>query len=643
MPTIYWYQDLSCRSECNFPYNLVIHNSVEQCLKPCPRSEYFYDLEKECHASCEPPYTRQTINTIKVCHIDAATLALETSKIKKTAEVMQTFGKASSAVIKATSMPQVTTPRTGLLVQLSAMIQYYRYMRINYPWKVQALFQANDASLISLNIDFSIPNKVEGKFDNYPLPDVFEKYHLDSNFINNMWDLINTILLVLLGIPVLLFMRKALKRSLKLHHVLTKILQIFRWNLLLAIISTGSGEIIFYASLQIRSTPLDSAVSFVSFFVSLIMIFWVLVLLVICLQILRGFHRQARKTTPATSENQDWLDKWKGYEMLYEEIEGKSLFSLAYMAIYIMRAILFFAIIANFYDYPLAQSISITVINFLIFIYLLFCKPLKDLWISVQLLLSEILGNIFTICVLTLAILDRAEIDSQDSRVAIGNVIVVVMLMFYILGLGFLIIKAVLFSIETYKTWKEMRARGIKNPLKMIQILIFGETTTKAHPEDTALELSHNSSSIALQQSYIQKFENDKKDYCDNKITEKDSSMIKDSSSMISDTPLDLSSAPIHPVDPVEIKVTGSNVRGSQIQNHEPEIEVFKIFRPEQKITQKERKSQEKLPKKINPDDSISEVVLSTTPEPSSQPSGNFIQSWGNLKARLKRFNLEKK
>lgn len=303
------------------------------------------------------------------------------------------------------------------------------------------------------------------------------------------------------------------------------------------------------------------------------------------------------------------------------------------MAIYVIRAIFFFAIVANFYDYPFAQSIVITVINILVFIYLLFCKPLKDIWTAVQLLLSEILGNILTICVLTLAILDRAEIEARDSRVAIGNAIIVTMLIFYILGMTFLIIKGVLFGIGAYKTWKEMRARSVKNPLKMIQILLFGETT-KTHPEEITLDLSQNLSSIALQKSYLQKLENDPKTFCDNEVNEKNSSMV-------SDILLDLSSSPIHPVNPAGANFIGPDAQDAKIKNNEFEIEVFRINRPERKITQTERKSEENLPnKRINSDENTPPVVLSTTPEPILQPSANFIQSWGNLKARLKRFKL---
>ena len=613
MPNIYWYQDFSCRSECNFPYNLIFHNSVSQCLKPCSKpSEWFYDLEKECHTPCNPPYIKKIINTIKVCHITRSALTSETSKIKSTVELIETLGKITSGMIKAASIPQLSTPRSALLIQLSSLIQYIRYMRINYPWKVQLLFQENDASLITLSFDFSIPNKIQDKFDNYPLPDVFEKYELDSNFINNMWDLINTVLLVILSIFALLLLNKTLKKSPKISHITTRILQSLRWNIPIAMISGGAGEIVFYSSLQIRNTPLDSTISIVSFFISLIMIFWVIVILIICLKLLRGFHLQRQKIAPtSSSETPDWLHKWQGYEILYEEIEEKYLFSLAYMVIYMIRAILFFIILANFYDYPLAQSILINVMNGLIFGYLLYYKPLKDIWNTIQLFINEILGNILTICVLILAIMDKAEIEARYSRETIGNVMIIIMIIFYILGVVFLVIEGILFLIEAYKTWKELRARGIKNPLKLIERLLFGEE--KITPKETALELSKSSS--RLNTSTIFPIANSQ-DYLHTQRR----------SSIVYERPLDSSSRFLSPENPIETQRLESEIPNAKTQNLELEIDPFQA--PNMITTEREIESPPV-------DDDIPGFFL----RESYQPNVDFIQNWGNLKARMKRFN----
>jgi len=629
MPNIYWYQDLSCRSECNFPYFLVYRDSVDQCLKPCSKpSEYFYDLEKECHDTCNPPYIRQIINTIKVCHIDASTLASETNKIKSTTQVIETIGKVTSTIIKAASIPQLSTPRSALLIQLSAFMQYIRYMRINYPWRVQLLFQSNGADLISLSFDFSIPNKIQNKFDNYPLPDVFEKYSLDSNFINNMWDLMTSALLVILGIFVLLLLKKTIKNHPKVNHILTRVLQSLRWNIPIAMISGGAGEIVFYASLQTRNTPLDSVISIISLLISPLMISWIIVILVICFKILRGFHLQKQKIIPIpSSETPDWLHKWKGYEILYEEIEEKWLFSLAYMVVYVIRAILFFAIIANLYDYPLAQSILINVINLFIFIYLLCYKSLKDMWNTIQLFINEILGNIITICVLVLAIMDKAEIEARYSRATIGNVIIVTMMIFYVLGVVFLVIEGILFLIEVYQTWKEIRARGIKNPFKMIQILLFGEA--KTHPEQITLELSQNSSRVdtspvRFNRNYLQKSYN-------NQNIDRGSEIKGRGSSLVSEVPSDSSRFffPIRHVNP-----TGPQITESDIQNTKSGIETSRVNEPVRRMEQSQIE-----PNKTKSDNNASGLVLSTTTEPILLTNLDFIKSWGNLKSRMKRFN----
>ena len=507
-------------------------------------------------------------------------------------------------------------------------------MRINYPWRLQLLFQSTGSDLISLSIDFSIPNNIQDEFDNYPLPDVFEKYSLDSNFINNMWDLMNSALLVIFGILALLLLKPMFKKNFKVNRIILRILQSLKWNIPIAMISGGAGEIIFYSSLQIQNTPLDSTISIVSFFISLFMIFWVLVILALCIKILRGFHLQRRKIRPSSPPRaKEWLEKWKGYEILYEEIEEKSLFSLAYMVIYVIRTILFFAIIANLYEYPLAQSILINIINILIFLYLLYYKPLKDIWNTIQLFINEILGDVITICVLALAIMDRAEIEARYSRATIGNVIIAIMITFYVLGVVFLVIEGILFCIEAYKIWKEMRARGIKSPLEMIQIWLFGEA--KTHPEEIALELSQNSnrmdtSSILTQRNYLQKLENNHK--TDPMVETKEKT-----SKIISDVPLDSSSRfsfPIRSINPVRNEITESD-----LQNSEFEIETSRVNMPMGRATHSQIELNENQSQQRIQDGSTSGLFLSTSFEPTLQPNVDFIRNWGNLKARMKRFN----
>jgi len=488
-------------------------------------------------------------------------------------------------------------------------------------------FESNGPDLISLNINTNIPNKIEDKLDNYPLPYAFERYSLDSNFINNMWNLLTTVSLILFGIFILLLLKPVFKKNFKATHLITRLLQSLKWNIPIAMVCGVSGEIIFYASLYIRNTPLGSAISIISFLISLLMIFCIVIILCINMKILRGFRLQKQRIAPSpyatqTSETPDWLEKWKGYEILYEEIEEKSLFSLSYMVIYMIRGILSFTILANLYDYPLTQSILINILNILIFIYLLSYKPLKDLWSTVQLIVNEILGNILTLCALALAIMDRAEIEARHSRVTIGNVIIITMIIFYVLGLVFLVIEGILFLIEAYKTWKEMRARGIKNPLKMISIVLFGEE--KTHSEELTEKSSRvETTTIQTQRDYIKKSD-------DKEIKEKNSRKI-------SDTPLDSSSGYFLPI--CRSNPTGIQLSESDIQNTEFEMEISRVSRPIGRNNQSQLEHHETLHNGMNSDENTtSGIILPVNTEPSLQPNVDPIRNRRNVKVRMKRF-----
>ena len=468
-PGIFWYKNASCLASCPTPYVQSTYSGVLQCLSPCPDSDYFYEYENKCNSKCEYPYSIKYEDVIKVCYSDVQISLAETTKVQSAAASIQSQGEMASGGIKAASALNSNSPSSALLAGLSAMLQYIRYMKITYPPKVQTLFLVSAGSPISLGFDFDIPTSVGKKLADNTLPDVFEKYDINSNFVYNLWDSMMTLLIVLVVIGVLSVLKFMVpeKRCPRISLALSKVLGAVRWNVPIMLVCSSSGDIFFYASLQIRSSPLNSLSAIICFCVSLLMMVVVFVILMIGFKILWAFREQTK--------NPNWADKWKGYEILYEEYEEGSIWSLSYMILFIIRGIIFNLTLANLFNFPLIQCIIINMANFLMLGYILYLRPLKNLLNLVQLFVNEGLINIIGVSIIILAIMDKAGINGQSTRVSIGDAIYLVIKVFNTFGLVFTGLGLLVFLVSLYKIWRRLKAQKISSPMEIFKAMIFGE------------------------------------------------------------------------------------------------------------------------------------------------------------------------
>jgi len=188
---------------------------------------------------------------------------------------------------------------------------------------------------------------------------------------------------------------------------------------------------------------------------------------------MQSYHKQKKNK----DAEEDWKDKWANCEILFVEYEETALLSVGYMALFILRSVIFNLTIANLYNFPLIQSIIINLSNLAMFGYLLYWRPLKELFGIVQLFVTEGIVNIVSICVLILAIMDKVSLngDGETPRVKIGDVMVFCIQAFNTCALIFMGLGMLLFLISAYRMWKILRKQGIKSPLKMCQMILFGD------------------------------------------------------------------------------------------------------------------------------------------------------------------------
>ena len=457
-----------CSSSCDSPWSPTTINGFAVCVSQCKDSEYFYEYDKKCYGKCESPYEIEIVDTIKICKVGVTISIAEVADIQKTTASIKTQGQFTSGGMKAASAINSNNPSSALLAGLSSMMQYIRYMKINYPPKVQMLFLVSADAPISLGFDFDIPSSIKKHLIDAPLPDCFEKYDINSNFVSNLWDFMMSLVLVLMIIFVLAILKCMTSGFTRINGIVSRVLQVLKWNFPLMMICGSSGDIFFYATLQLRSSPFTSLSSTICCIVSIVMMILVVLLLIIAFKIVKTIHR--RRQNPAAQET----SHWKGFEILYVGYEEKSFFSLGYMLLFILRGIIFNLTLAMLFDYPLIQCGIINVCNVVMICYILYLRPLKDLLAQVQLWINEGLINILSVSVLILGILDQTGVTREATRVGVGNVILFVIKVFNAAALVFMAIGMLVLLISLYQTWKTLRAKNIKSPLQMLRAMVFG-------------------------------------------------------------------------------------------------------------------------------------------------------------------------
>jgi len=359
-----------------------------------------------------------------------------------------------------------------LLAGLSSMLQYIRYMKIKYPPKVETMFLVAADEPISISFDFDIPAGIQAKLADHPLPDNFDKYDINSNFVNNMWDLIGSLLLSIVAIFGLIFVTYIVRKFPKAHIVFKKFLGVAKWNIPAMMLCSSSGDIFFFAALHVNVMKIDSFAAVLCLLVTLAMVGATVGLWVLTVMIVWNY----RKIKPGISlEDAGFKDKWKDYELLFASAEEKSVLTMSYMTFFIARGFIFNLTIACLYEYPLVQVIIINTSNFLMFGYLVVYRPLKDLINLVQVFINEVLVIILSVSTLILAVMDKAGMKGTPTRVTVGEAILFVIKTFNMIGLAFLAIQMIMMLVYMFKSIRYFRAKGIKSPLKMLQIIVFEE------------------------------------------------------------------------------------------------------------------------------------------------------------------------
>ena len=437
---------LLCQSPCEFGTDQFYYLNNQTCLSDCPVTAqtyinevpvcdickyigYLYENDS-CLTSCQSPFIPTVINSTNYC-INSSKLLEDNSKkylsgqARATNIALQVFGGIISTCAKIISVIQFTNPGSIFLAIFTDMLDYLKYLDINYPENLQEVLYSDHS--LPINFISDIPPELQTKFPNSILPRNFQKFDLPSSFFVNFWnDAISLGLLVFGFILIVLTELSTRGCGTTLNSVCLKLRQSLKYNFLLAMFFALYGELVFFSSLEFRTNNFVGFGPIVSFTLCLLMNILGVFILAHILVVIKTRRKIGLRIVLHT-QNQFLSDndgKWKDYEILFEAYKEQSFIQQAYVPLSIMRFYMFFLIVSYLCSFPLVQTVLINVLNVSMLLLLIIKKPLKRNIELAQYIFKEIIFLIINLCVLVLAILDKNKAEAFGARNALGSTIV---------------------------------------------------------------------------------------------------------------------------------------------------------------------------------------------------------------------------
>jgi len=465
--TNYIYYDGTCSSDCNSPLIALDKTYYKLCNHLCSNPEYYYYPETGiCKSTCQSPlYKSQTIGTVKFCNQTYSTK--EAEEAKDTASTLNTAGNVGAGTMKAISAFNSGSPSMAFIAGLSQMLQYIKYMRIQYPSKLYMVFQAQDSGSMSLDFNIPMPDSLKQKFANQTLPSVFSEYEVVSPFLVNYWEMLSSLGLVLIAFVVFSLLVLASRKRRNINIICTRLLSVAKWDLLLMLFCGGFGDIGFYSCLDLSTNNLDSSTAIASFiicvFINICGGFVLWKTFIIALNY-KKFHQEKEP------------NDFESYGFLHQEFNKKSFIQAGYMFFYLLRIYTFNIVIATLYNHPILQCILMIILTASMIIYMITQKPIKDPVNLVYMCINELIVLIVYVCVIIFAILDSSELENQETRLKIESIILTCNLVFGFLALAAMALQTLLQLFRFYKVIKGFKSKGFTSFVDILMIVLLGDS-----------------------------------------------------------------------------------------------------------------------------------------------------------------------
>ena len=491
----------SCYSTCPTPMKPSNLNNYNECLNPCSDpNDFYYPSDQSCQPHCQSPnITDDHSQSYKICSLGPDPAPITPSEslnmVDTISSTIDTTGTVATAGVIASSFASSGSPNAITLISLIKMLEYIRYMDINYPTKLQYMLHHQSESFLSNIFQGLLPEKIRQKFPQYSLPGGFADYDdLDSSFILNYWNALLIMVMTMLILLLSTLLADRLAKNVKfLTVIFGKIRDLIKWNLFLMILCSNIDGVGVFSSLELRNTRFNSALSALGTLTCISINILILFLLIKIPLITYSLQKSKYKIFPSFKTSSTGLsqstslkpyspeEKYQNCSVLFNAFQNTSFLKQSCMFFILLRVYLFNIIIGYLFQHPLAQAFLITFLSLFMLIYLSISKPYLSKLELFKMITYESFLLAINISILILAILDHKKIEASSLRIRLGDIVIMANMVFSLLAVLFMVVEALLKMIQALKNRKNIQAKGIKYWLIILKSIIQPEEMEDHH------------------------------------------------------------------------------------------------------------------------------------------------------------------
>ncbi|RZJ99688.1 MAG: hypothetical protein EOO43_26060, partial [Flavobacterium sp.] len=263
-------------------------------------------------------------------------------------------------------------------------------MNIQYPPKLQYFLDDRAEDSMSLNFQVNPPRAINAKFPNQPLPGKFGHYHSASSFVINYYQELFTYAIIFMLLFIAIALNPLTKRIKYVGTIFTKMRGAIQWNLFLIVILSNMDSVGVFSSLEFRTTPFNSFSSVLGTLICVIINLLAIFLMGLTLHITYSSWRSRETVFPESIRKQKTMpekrkevlkneeEKYMNCGVLYLNFKEDSLIQRSCMFFILLRVYLFNMVIGYLFEHPLAQSILIVLMSFVMLVYLSVQRPYRN-------------------------------------------------------------------------------------------------------------------------------------------------------------------------------------------------------------------------------------------------------------------------
>jgi len=484
----YLYWDGTCLSSCNYPLIPAQEGQKFFCQLPCNPSEFFNTVTGKCQANCSQPYVIHQYADpagFLTCEISSYSLTRATTEDNDTVlEIIQvtepkTFTESAhettSSILKNGMLVDMlfsthSDPNVLVVMMIIKVLKYIQFLDIEFPEKLQDLLDNSNEEPIIMNFGPPLSKKLSKRFPEHEVPHIFEKNEFHASFLVNYFKKITTLCIVF-GIGIFVSFLERLTPKIKnkyLKAIIERLGKFLRWNLIFMIIIESMDEVILFTSLEWKTNGFESFLECFSFLICLVTFIGGISVVLAPIYILRKMNKAKMLAHSHQDYNHylDFLEKWRGYQVLWKEFRDDTLSRQAFLSAFLGRTVLVYIVACWLYHHPLVQTILYTLISGLLISYLCYVQPFKKRINFLQALTYEIVIITINVLVMILAIFDQGHASAEQVRLFIADVVVFLLMSLSMISLGFILAKAVK-KVKNFLKWYKNRPRPARiRPLK---------------------------------------------------------------------------------------------------------------------------------------------------------------------------------